>query len=139
MTRSDRFTDSSIKSQLYSDFLTDLNKHPVSGDVVRFVNETAVIRSIKNLLMTDKGERHYQPDLGSNIRKMLFELGGSGTEQELISLVRETIEKHEPRAKIVDVAVIPDLDNNKYTIALMVLILNQQDPVSMSVTLTRVR
>lgn len=139
MARADRFTDSTVKSQIYSDFLTDLNRHPVSGDVVRFTNENAVIRSIKNLLGTNKGERFYQPDIGSNVRHMLFELMGTGTSEEIISLVRETISKHEPRAKIIDIQVIGDEENHRYVISLTVLILNQQDPVTFSVSLNRVR
>ena len=139
MARADRFTDSDVKSQLYSDFLTDLNRHPVSGDVVRFVNENAVVRSIKNLINTNKGERPYQPDIGCNVRQMLFELMGPGTEEEVISLIRETITKHEPRAKIVNLQISGDENNNKYVITLTVLILNQQDPVTFSVSLTRVR
>lgn len=139
MSRADRFTQTDIKQQVYSDFLTNLNKHPVSGDIVRFVNEQAVIRSIKNLLNTNKGERFYQPDIGSNIRKLLFEQMGAGIEVELSTAIRETIDKHEPRAKVIDLQVIGDYDNNKYVVTITVLIVNKQDPVTFNVALTRVR
>ena len=139
MSRADRFTQLDVKQQVYSDFLTNLNKHPVSGDVVRYVNEQAVIRSIKNLLNTDKGERFYQPNIGSNIRKLLFEQMGSGVESELISAIKETINTHEPRAKVLDLQIKGDYNNNKYVITIIILIINKQDPVTFNVSLTRVR
>jgi phage baseplate assembly protein W len=138
-TRADRFTSQNIKTQIYSDFLTNLNTHPVSGDVVRFVNEQAVIRSIKNLLLTDKGERLYQPRIGSNIRKLLFEPMCVAAATEIQSLVRETIEQHEPRAKILQVNAIPQYDANRYVVNIVILVINKQEPVNFNVTLTRVR
>lgn len=139
MARADRFTQTSVTQQVYSDFLTNLNRHPVSADIVRFVNEQAVIRSIKNLLNTDRGERLYQPNIGSNIRKLLFEQMGVGIENELSAAIRETITEHEPRAKVLDLLVQADYDNNKYVITVSVLIVNKQDPVTFNVALTRVR
>lgn len=138
-TRADRFTANDKKNQIYSDFLTDLNPHPVSGDIVRFVNETAVIRSIKNLIQTDRGERKYQPTIGSEIRKMLFE-PMSGAAAEMISqFIRDTIDKHEPRAKLLTISVIPNYDKNLYTIQCQIMVINKQEPVSFNVTLQRVR
>lgn len=139
MTRSERIIPGSAKTQVYSDFLTNLNKHPVSGDIVRFVDEKAVIRSIKNLLLTDKGERPYQPNIGSNIRKMLFEPMGPGTAHEIASLARDVITEYEPRAKILDIQALSDPDNNRYVLSLTIMIINRQDPVNFAVNLVRVR
>ena len=139
MAQADKFTSNSVKNQYYSDFLVDLNRHPVSGDIVRFVNEQAVIRSIKNLILTDRGERPYQPLLGSNVRKMLFELSGTGSGDEIIGLIKETIERHEPRAKILDIQGNDDPDNNAISVSITIMILNKQDPINFSVTIQRVR
>ena len=139
MARADRFTSTSKKNQVYSDFLTDLNKHPVSGDVVRFVNEQAVIRAIKNLLNTNRKERLYQPRIGSSINKMLFEPMGEAVANEISTLTRETIEAHEPRAKVLEISVIPRYEENLYIVSVTILVINKQDPTSFNVTLTRVR
>lgn len=139
MSRTDRFTQTDIKNQYYSDFLTNLNRHPVSQDIVRFTNEQAVIRSIKNLLNTNKGERFYQPKVGTDLNKLLFENSGIGLENEIVNSIRDTIEKHEPRAKLLDAQVIGDPDYNRYTIGLTILLVNQNNPVTFSVTLQRVR
>lgn len=139
MARSDKFTQTDRKQQIYSDFLTDLNPHPVSGDIVRFVNENAVVRSCKNLILTDRGERLYQPDVGSDIRRMLFEPLSSMAAEMIAEYIRTTIETYEPRAKILDVSVIPNYDNNSYSVDCVIMVINKQDPVSFNVTLTRVR
>lgn len=138
-SRADRFTASDRKNQIYSDFLTDLNPHPVSGDVVRFVNENAVIRSIKNLMQTDRGERRYQPTIGSDIRKLLFEPMSSSAAEMISQFVRDTVDKHEPRAKILTISVIPNYDRNLYNIQCQIMVINKQEPVSFNVTLQRVR
>lgn len=139
VTRADRFTANDKTNQIYSDFLTDLNPHPVSGDIVRFVNENAVIRSIKNLIQTDRGERRYHPTIGSDIRKMLFEPMSSAAAEMISQFIQDTIDKHEPRAKVLYVSVIPNYDKNLYTIQCQIMVINKQEPVSFNVTLQRVR
>jgi len=61
------------KIAIYSDFKKSLEISPVSDDLTLHKDEDAVRESIKNLLLTDRGERLMQPNLGGNIRAMLFE------------------------------------------------------------------
>jgi hypothetical protein len=139
MARVDKFTAADKQNQIYSDFLTNLSSHPASNDIVRFVNENAVTRSIKNLMLTDKGERLFQPKIGSNIRRMLFEPMGPSTATAISSYVSDTIEKHEPRAKVIRIDVIPNYDRNAYVISIVYFIINKQEPVTTEITLYRVR
>jgi phage baseplate assembly protein W len=139
ITRADRITTTTVQDQIYSDFLTDMVPHPVSKDVLRFVNEHAVIRSIKNLVMTDRGERLYQPDLGSNIKRMMFEPMIESTAEILSQYIQETIDVYEPRAKVLDISVVPDYNNNLYAVTLSFMIINKEDPVTLNITLDRVR
>lgn len=139
MARVDKFTASDKKNQIYSDFLTDLPPHPTSGDVVRFVNENAVTRSIRNLMLTNKNERLFQPNIGSNINRMLFEPMGSSTATAISGYVADTIEKYEPRAKIIGISVVPDYDRGAYTVNVSYFIINKQEPVTTQITLYRVR
>lgn len=135
----DRFTESDPKNQIYSDFLNDLNPHPVTGDVVRLTNENAVNRSIRNLINTNKGERLYQPDIGSDIFKMLFEPMSGGVAELLSTTIQRTIDDYEPRAKVLSVYVSPDYENNAYGVTINYMIINRQTPITLNVTLTRVR
>lgn len=135
----DRFDQASTKYQVYSDFLNDLTPHPVVKDVVRYVNEAAVNRSIRNLLLTNKGERLYQPTLGSDINKLLFEPMIASTADLISKFVQDTIRYHEPRAKVLKVDVTAYEEQNAYAITIQYLIINKQDPVQLTVTLSRVR
>lgn len=139
MSRADRFTELDRKNELYSDFLTNLNTHPVSRETLRFVNEKAVTRSIRNLLNTQQGERLYQPDIGSNVRKLLFEPIDDITADILTSTIRDTLTTYEPRAKVLNVEVIPDEDRNRYVVTVVYMLINKQDPISVNITLQRVR
>ena len=139
VTRADRITSTTVKDQIYSDFLADLVPHPVSKDILRFVNEHAVIRSIKNLVLTGKGERLYQPDIGGDINKMLFEPMMESTAEIISKYIQETIDNYEPRAKVLDVSVVPDYNNNLYLVTMTFMIINKEDPVTINITLDRVR
>jgi phage baseplate assembly protein W len=139
MSRADKYTELTNPDELYSDFLVNLNPHPVSGAVLRFTNEKAVTRSIRNLLLTNPGERLYQPDLGSGIRQLLFEPISDFTTNTLGRFIEDTISKYEQRAKVLAVNVIPEEDKNRYTVTIVYVLINKQEPVSITVTLQRVR
>jgi phage baseplate assembly protein W len=135
----DRFDKASTKFQIYSDFLNDLTPHPVIKDVVRYTNEDSVNRAIRNLLLTNKGERPYQPNLGTDIRKLLFEPMGTSTASLLSKFIEETIRQYEPRAKVLNIQVTAFEEQNAYVVNLQYLIINRQEPVNLSVTLNRAR
>jgi phage baseplate assembly protein W len=139
MARADRFTELTNKDEIYSDFLVNLNHHPVSGVLLRFANEKAVTRSIRNIILTNKGERLYQPDVGSDIKAMLFEPMSAFTANALRKIIEDAITQYEPRAKIMRVEVIPYEEQNRYVITIVYMLINKPDPISVSVTLQRVR
>lgn len=139
MAQKDDYNNTNRKEELYSDFLTDLNVHPTTGQVLRFVDEFAIKRSIRNLLLTNKYERLFQPDIGSNINRILFEPVTSHAATMLKQYVTETIDTYEKRCKLIEVVVTPSPDQNLYTVTIVFAIINKQDPVSINVTLYRVR
>lgn len=139
MARSDRYTELTHKEELYSDFLTNINPHPVSGQLLRVVNEAAVVRSIKNLISTNRGERLYQPSIGSDIRKMLFENVNDAAAESISTMVQETIKQHEPRARVLKVNVVAYPDQHRYVVTIVFMVINKTEPISVDVTLTRVR
>jgi phage baseplate assembly protein W len=108
-------------------------------DVVRFIDENAVKRSIKNLILTNKYERLYQPEIGSDINKILFEPMVNSTAQILTKYIRETIENHEPRCILIDVVVNPDEIRNMYKIIIIYATVNREQPSSLEISLYRVR
>lgn len=139
MARADSITALSQQEEVYSDFLTNFNAHPVSGMLLRTVNEKAVSRSIRNLINTNRGERLYQPDIGSSIRNLLFEPMVPATSIALRSAIEHTIRTYEPRAQILDVAVVARELENAYIVTIVYMLINKAEPVSVNVTLQRVR
>lgn len=139
MSRADAFTELTNQDEVYSDFLVNMNPHPVSGALLRFVNDKAVTRSIRNLIMTNPGERLYQPDIGSGIRSLLFEPMSQFTANALRKMIEDTIRKYEERAQVLAVEVIPDEPRNRYTVTVVYMLINKPDPISVNVTLQRVR
>ncbi len=135
----DKFDKASTKYQVYSDFLNDLTPHPVVKDIVRYTNESAVNRAIRNLLLTNRGERLYQPDIGSDLQQLLFEPMVASTGELIRKFVQNTISTYEPRAKVLNVEVLAYEEQNAYAVTITYMIINRQDPVQLTVTLDRVR
>jgi hypothetical protein len=53
--------------------------------------------------------------------------------------MQQTITQFEPRAKILSIDVVPDPDNNRYIVSLVLIVINKQDPISFNITLDRIR
>ena len=134
-----RVTPITKKQELYSDFFTNFDENPVSLDLARKTNEEAVKQSIKNLLLTDKGERPYQPNLGCNIRQMLFDNVTPDILIVMREMIRDTLDAYEPRADIIGVDVTSSIDDNAVDIAVVFKVINSSEPVTLVTSLTRVR
>lgn len=127
------------KLTVYADFRKDLMANPLTGDIVSRLNEDAVKEALKNLILTDKGERLFQPYIGSDVRKSLFDNMTPATVKMIEQNVRATINNFEPRVNLIDVEVIADPDNYKVQINISFYVRNVQEPVTVSIFLERVR
>jgi len=97
MARADLYTQTQKKQEYFSDFLTSFDKHPISDDTARVTNENAVSQSIKNLVLTNYGERLYNSEIGSNVYKSLFEPYSQFTADDIIRHISDTIKAKETR------------------------------------------
>lgn len=113
--------------------------HPVKKDINTHKNEFAIINSIKNLILTNHYERPFQPDLGGNIRRLLFEQVDSLTAAQLEREISDVIGNFEPRAQVSRVEAIAAPDENKYQIYLEFFIINNSAPISINFFLERIR
>lgn len=127
------------QTELYADFLTDFDMHPVKKDVVRYINENAVKQSIKNLILTNRGDRLFNNTLGCDIRSMLFEQMSASNDEVIMDLIRSTIENYEPRARIMDINVTSDYDTNTVNVTIVFSIINKQEPITLELILNRIR
>ena len=124
---------------LYTDFKKDLRISPVSDDITLLKDEDSVKESLKNLILTDPGERLMQPFLGAGIRALLFENITPGVLKLIEERVKTTIRNYEPRAELIDVLVSSDIDDNKVSVAITFYIKNASQPIDLEVILERIR
>jgi hypothetical protein len=135
----DVFTPRTKKVNLYSDFHKDLRVSPISKDLALMKDEDAVKQSIKNLMLTDPGERLMQPNIGGGIRQLLFEQMTPGTLKLMEENIVDTIETYEPRAELIDVRVIAGLDDTHVNISVLFSVRNEEQPIQLDVILDRTR
>ena len=123
----------------FSDLDLDFSAHPVTKDVVKKLNDNAIAGSIRNLLLTSHYERLFNPELGSNLKKMLFEPIDNITTSIIQGMILQTIQNYETRVTIQDVIATPDYDNDRYNIKIVFFINNTLEPIAVSFFLERVR
>lgn len=125
--------------QRYSDLDLNFTVHPVKKDINKFTGEMAVINALKNLILTNHYEVPFQPDIGSNVRALLFENLDTITATALETEIARTIENFEPRVQILNIAVSPDFDNNAFSVTLNFNVINRTEPVTVRFLLERIR
>ena len=125
--------------ELYSDFSKNLDQVPGRNDLSRKINENAVKESIKNIVLTNKGERLFQPTIGCNISASLFENLDANTILILKDNIKTAIRTYEPRCNLRDVEIVADLDTNNLQATVLFSVLNTSTTSSITLDLVRER
>ena len=99
-------------------------KKQASKDINKVVSIQAVKRSIRNLVLLNHYEKPFHPEIGSGVRDMLFELMTPITAFILAKKIEDVIENFEPRAKLVGVRALPNLDRNEYEVTVEFYVVN---------------
>ncbi len=123
----------------FRDLDLNFNIQPVKKDINTHKNEYAVINSIKNLVLTNHYERPFQPEIGSNIRRLLFEQVDSVTAAQIEREITEVIGNFEPRAQVSKVTAVAAPDDNAYKVQLEFFIINNPTPITINFFLERIR
>lgn len=127
------------RNRSYSDLDVLFQPHPLFGDIIPLKDLDAIKRAVTNLILTDRGERPFQPDLGSNIRGLLFEPADFFTIEEIKTRIKRVLEKYEPRIDNIQVNVTDQSDENRYFVTLNFRIINVQEQVEITIPLERIR
>lgn len=116
----------------YADLNLNFKRHPNTADVKPLKDIDAVKNAVKNLLLTNFGDRPFQPEVGSNITSLLFEPADIFTALSLKQEIKLCLEKFEPRVNGITVEVLNDEDRNAYfvTVAFNVLFDNKNQEIS---------
>ena len=115
-------------SRAFKDISFSFDPHPVTKDLPVLINERAIIRSIRNLVETIPTERFFNPTLGSDVRKSLFNFVDVATSSVIRSQILNTIEFYEPRVENLRVQVDPRPDDNSFNVIVFFDIVGQDLP-----------
>ena len=103
-------------SKGFKDISMSFEVNPINSDLIGVKNDTAISRSIRNLVLTTPGERFFNEDLGSGVSQVLFDTVDDISAAVIRDEVEQTIIRFEPRVKLQDVAVKPNYDNNEFDV-----------------------
>jgi phage baseplate assembly protein W len=124
------FTDAQSQNDIsrnvrqYRDLDLFFSRKQGSGDVNKITDIEAVKRSVRNLVLTNFYEKPFHPEIGSGIRDMLFENMSPLTAAVLAKKVEDVIENFEPRARLIGVRALPNLDRNEYEMTIEFFVVN---------------
>ena len=103
-------------SKGFKDISMSFQVNPINADIIGVKNDTAITRSIRNLVLTTPGERFFNEDLGSGVSEVLFDTLDDISGAVIRDEIEQTIIRFEPRVKLTDVKVKPDYDNNEFNV-----------------------
>ena len=127
-------------NRIYKDLNLDFLRNPTTSDVTKLEDVEAVKRSVKNLIQTNHYERPFHPEIGSDVRALLFENMTPFTASTLSRKIEDTINNFEPRALLAGVEVYPNFDNNTYEVIVEFYLQNApSELVDISFALERLR
>ena len=124
----------------YTDLDLFFGKKSSNSDVQDITDVKAVKRSIRNLVLLNHYEKPFHPEIASGVRDMLFELMTPVTATILARKIEDVINNFEPRARLISVNALPNLDRNQYEVSIEFYIVNQPtELVDLTIMLERVR
>ena len=131
--------DSKRATRIYKDLDLDFGRNTVTNDVNKLTDVEAVKRSVRNLINTNHFERPFHPEIGGNIRALLFEPMTPLTALNLQRKIEEVLNNFEPRAKITQILADPDIDRNGYRLEIKFYVIGIQNPITVETFLERLR
>jgi len=124
---------------VYKDFDMRFIPHPVTGKLILRKNDESIKQALKNLILTDLGERRYRPLFGSTVRRSLFENYTSFTEDNIRRAIKTAIKNYEQRVQLLDIIFTGDPDKNELNIAVVFRSNNATEATTLNLSVERVR
>ena len=105
-------------SRGFKDISMSFEVNPINNDLIGVKNNTAIARSIRNLVLTVPGERFFNANLGSRVSEVLFDNLDAISASAIKDEIKLTIIKYEPRVILENVKVKPDYDNHEFNVTI---------------------
>lgn len=115
-------------SQGFKDISMSFQSNPLNNDLIALKNETAIARSVRNIVFTLPGEKFFNQNFGSRLSRSLFENLDSASAIIIKEEIENSIKNYEPRVSLVDVQVNPDFDNNSFDVTIIYKIIGIDVP-----------
>ncbi len=115
-------------SQSFKDISMTFQVNPLNFDLIALKNETAIARSLRNLVLTQPGERFFNQNLGSRVSRSLFENMDEITASVIKDEIKNTINNYEPRVRLIDVIVNPNYEENEFDVVINYRIIGIEVP-----------
>jgi len=103
-------------SQGFKDISMSFQVNPLNLDLIALKNETAIARSVRNIIFTLPGEKFFDSNFGSRISNSLFENVDEISASIIRDEIRNSITNYEPRVELIDVQTTPDYDNASFDV-----------------------
>ena len=131
--------ESQRSSRIYKDLNLDFQKNTATGDIQKLTDVEAVKRSVRNLINTNHYEKPFHPEIGSNLRAMLFENITPQITHVISKQIEMLLKNYEPRCRLVQVNTQPMFDRNGYAAQISFYVVNHPEPVQVETFLERLR
>ena len=131
--------ESTRSSKIFKDLNLDFQQNTATKDIQKITDAESVKRSVRNLINTNHYEKPFHPEIGSNLRAMLFELMTPQMNHVITKQIENLINNYEPRCRLVQVHTQQEFDRNGYAVQISFYVQNYQDPVVVESFLERLR
>ena len=131
--------ESKRSSRIYKDLNLGFQQNTATKDIQKLTDVEAVKRSVRNLISTNHYEKPFHPEIGSNLRAMLFENITPQMNHIISKNVELLIRNYEPRCRLVQVNTQPMFDRNAYACQISFYVVNYPEPVTVESFLERLR
>jgi phage baseplate assembly protein W len=134
-----RTNKSKRSAKIYSDLNLDFQQNSATKDIQKMSDVESVKRSVRNLINLNHYEKPFHPEIGSNLRGMLFELITPQMSHAITKELDNLIRNYEPRAKLVQISTMPQFDRNAYAATISFYVQNSPDRIIVESFLERLR
>ena len=131
--------ESKRSSKIFKDLNLDFQQNTATKDIQKITDVESVKRSVRNLINTNHYEKPFHPEIGSNLRAMLFELMTPQMNHVITKQIENLINNYEPRCRLVQVHTQPEFERNGYAVQISFYVQNYPDPVVVESFLERLR
>ena len=134
--------NANIDTYIYRDLSLFFTPNPVTGDVTMVTDVQDIKRSVRNLVMTNRFEKPFHPEVASHVRDLLFERFTPITFNLLRNRIETVLENYEPRVSVTDIEIDDSgraMDNNELNVRIFFTLRNDPQIQSVDILLERVR